>query len=100
MPGSGHLSSGQTLYLKLRKGNTIEDLLIKLPDGSIAGGLKMANGTNSRRAPPFPGTRGKSAALVRADFIKAQEYRAKIIAAKGDPSKLPPRADIRFTRIH
>jgi imidazolonepropionase-like amidohydrolase len=98
MPGSGHLSSGQTLYLKLRKSNTIEDLLIKLPDGSIAGGLKMANGTNSRRAAPFPGTRGKSAALVRADFIKAQEYRAKIIAAKGDPSKFPPR-DLRLEEL-
>jgi imidazolonepropionase-like amidohydrolase len=81
MPGSGHLSRGQTLYLKLRKGNTIDDLLIKLPDGSNAGGLKMANGTNPRRAAPFPGTRGKAAALVRADFTKAQEYRAKVVAA-------------------
>ena len=98
MPGSGHLSSGQTLYLKLRKGNTIEDLLIKLPDGSIAGGLKMANGTNPRRAAPFPGTRGKAAALVRADFIKAQEYRAKVLAAKGDASKLPPR-DLRMEAL-
>jgi imidazolonepropionase-like amidohydrolase len=98
MPGSGRLSSGQTLYLKLRKGNTIDDLLIKLPDGSIAGGLKMANGTNPRGAPPFPGTRGKAAALVRADFIKAQEYRAKIIAAKGDASKLPPR-DLRMEEL-
>src|SRR5439155_12489987 len=26
MPGSGHLISGQTIYLKLRDGNTIEDL--------------------------------------------------------------------------
>ena len=92
MPGSGHLSSGQTLYLKLRKGRTIEDLLIKLPDGSNAGGLKMANGTNPRRPAPFPGTRGKAAALVRADFIKAREYRDKIAAANGDSSKLPPRA--------
>jgi len=98
MPGSGHLSSGQTVYLKLRKGNTIEDLLIKLPDGSIAGGLKMANGTNPRRAPPFPGTRGKAAALVRADFIKAQEYRAKVLAAKGDATKLPPR-DLRMEAL-
>ena len=98
MPGSGRLSSGQTLYLKLRKGNTIDDLLIKLPDGSIAGGLKMANGTNPRGTPPQPGTRGKAAALVRADFIKAQEYRAKIIAAKGDASKLPPR-DLRMEEL-
>ncbi|MFI5336807.1 MAG: amidohydrolase family protein [Opitutales bacterium] len=91
MPGSGHLISGQTLYLKLRDARTIDDLLIKLPDGSIAGGLKMANGTNSIRTAPFPGTRAKSAALVREQYIKAQEYRDKILRAKGDPEKMPPR---------
>ncbi|MDP1579225.1 MAG: amidohydrolase family protein [Candidatus Didemnitutus sp.] len=92
MPGSGHLISGQTLYLKLRDGRVIDDVLIKNADGSIAGGLKMANGTNSiKSSPNFPGTRGKSAALVRAQFIKAQEYKAKIERAKGDAEKLPPR---------
>jgi imidazolonepropionase-like amidohydrolase len=91
MPGSGHLLSGQTLYLKLRKGKTIEDLLIHLPDGRIAGGMKMANGTNSRRAAPFPGTRAKSAALDREQYVKAQEYRDKVAAAKGDPEKMPAR---------
>jgi imidazolonepropionase-like amidohydrolase len=91
MPGSGHLMSGQTLYLKLREARTIDDLLIKLADGSIAGGMKMANGTNSRRAAPFPGTRAKSAALVREQFIKAQEYREKLRAAAGDATKLPAR---------
>jgi imidazolonepropionase-like amidohydrolase len=91
MPGSGHLISGQTLYLKNRDGRTIDDLLIRLPDGTIAGGLKMANGTNSLRAAPFPGTRAKSAALVREQFVKAQEYRDKIQRAGGDAEKLPPR---------
>ncbi len=53
----------------------------------------MANGTNSikRRANGFPGTRAKSAALVREQYIKAQEYRDKIARAKGDPDKMPPR---------
>jgi imidazolonepropionase-like amidohydrolase len=91
MPGSGHLISGQTLYLKLRDGRTIDDLLIPLPDGSPAGGLKMANGTNPIRTAPFPGTRAKSAALVREHFIKAQDYREKIRRAGADPEKLPPR---------
>ncbi len=95
MPGSGHLLSGQTLYLKLRDGNTIDDLVIPLPDGRIAGGMKMANGTNSRRAAPFPGTRGKSAALLREQLIKAQEYRDKVRQAAGDASKLPSR-DLRM----
>lgn len=91
MPGSGHLLSGRTVYLKLRGGKTIEDLFILDKNGKALGGVKMANGTNSRRKPPFPGTRGKSAALVRAQFIKAREYADKIAAAQGDASKMPPR---------
>lgn len=98
MPGSGHVLSGQTLYLKLRDGRTIDDLLIRLPDGRIAGGIKMANGTNSRRAAPFPGTRGKTMALARELFVKAQEYREKVRAAGGDASKLPPR-DLRYEAL-
>lgn len=94
MPGSGHLLSGQTIYLKLRaRPRTIEDLTLVNPDGSLAFGVKMANGTNSIRAAAgaFPGTRGRSAALVRALYVRAQEYREKVKAAQGDPAKLPPR---------
>lgn len=99
MSGSGHLLSGQTLYLKLRDGKTIDDLLIHNDDGTIAGGIKMANGTNSRRATgPFPGTRAKSAALARELFIKAIEYRDKIKQAGTDASKLPPR-DLRLEAL-
>jgi imidazolonepropionase-like amidohydrolase len=98
MPGSGHLLSGQTLYFKLREARIIGDLLIKLDDGSTAGGIKMANGTNPRRNAPFPGTRAKSAAIVREQFIKAQEYRAKVQAAAGDAAKLPPR-DLRMEAL-
>lgn len=105
MPGSGHLLSGQTIYLKLRaapgsggRARSIEDLC-QWPDpanpghGTPLGGLKMANGTNSIGAPPFPGTRAKSAALVRERFIQAQEYKAKAAkaAADGTPDKAPPR---------
>ncbi|HEX6883355.1 MAG TPA: amidohydrolase family protein [Planctomycetota bacterium] len=89
MPGSGHLLSGQTVYLKLRAGRTIEDLALRFADGSVAGGIKMANGTNSRRDPPFPGTRAKSAALVRARYVEAQEYRRK--RAEADAEKRPER---------
>jgi imidazolonepropionase-like amidohydrolase len=91
MPGSGHLNSGQTIYVKLRHANTIDDMFILDGDGRPMGGLKMANGTNSMRKPPFPGTRAKSAALVRSRFIKAQEYRDKVIKAAGDPQKMPDR---------
>lgn len=94
MPGSGHLDSGQTLYIKLRDGaNKVDDLLIYLSDGRYAGGIKFANGTNPIRpgGGNFPGTRAKSAALVREQFIKAQEYKAKITKAGDDKTKLPPR---------
>jgi len=91
MPGSGHLLSGQTIYVKLRKADTVEDMFIRDAGGGIMGGLKMANGTNSMQEKPFPGTRGKSAALVREQYVKAQEYRDKIARAAGDASKMPAR---------
>lgn len=94
MPGSGHLDSGQTLYLKLRDGaRTVDDLLIYDKSGNYMGGIKFANGTNSLRTGGgnFPGTRSKSAALIREQFIKAQDYREKIRKAGDDKSKLPPR---------
>ena len=91
MPGSGHLLSGQTVYVKLRQADTIEDIFIRDADGKPLGGMKMANGTNSMSEKPFPETRSKSAALVREQYIKAQEYRDKIARAAGDPAKLPAR---------
>jgi imidazolonepropionase-like amidohydrolase len=92
MPGSGHLLSGQTVYLKARPALTLEEMTIRDSRGKPMGGLKMANGTNPQRDnPPFPGTRGKSAALVRELFVKAQEYRIKVEAARGDPEKMPAR---------
>ncbi|HEV3469580.1 MAG TPA: amidohydrolase family protein [Pyrinomonadaceae bacterium] len=94
MPGSGHLLSGQTIYLKLRAGKIVDDLFIRDARGEPAGGIKMANGTNSLRPGtngPFPGTRSKSAALVREQFTRAQEYREKVRRAGADKSKLPPR---------
>lgn len=95
MPGSGHLIGGQTVYVKLRfhdeQPKKIEDLFIAGKDGKPTGGLKMANGTNSIRDNPWPGTRGKSAFLVREQFIKAKEYQQKIRLAGEDETKRPAR---------
>lgn len=91
MPGSGHLLSGQTVYIKNKDGRTIEDVAIRDTDGNMLGGMKMANGTNSQSGPPFPGTRSKSAALVRQKYVKAQEYRRKLVEARDDPEKRPER---------
>jgi len=91
MPGSGHLLSGQTIYAKLRPAATIDDFFIRDADGRPLGGMKMANGTNSQRDPPFPGTRSKSAALVRQKFLKAVDYRRKLAEAGDDATKRPDR---------
>ncbi len=75
MPGSGHLMSGQTFYMHLTEGNTIEELAWMDDDGNMLGGMKMANGTNPlRESPAFPSTRARSAAMVRQHFVAAQEY--------------------------
>lgn len=94
MPGSGHLLSGQTAYLKLRANpRRIEDLLVNRSLDGIYGGIKMANGTNSLRAGggTFPATRGRSALMQRNLFIKAQEYQKKLRDAGDDASKRPAR---------
>lgn len=94
LSGSGHLMSGQTVYLKLRPDpRSIDDwLFCDDPLTDVCGGMKMANGTNPiRDDPPFPGTRAKSAALVRELFVEAQDYRAKLQAAADDPDKAPDR---------
>jgi imidazolonepropionase-like amidohydrolase len=91
MPGSGHLLSGQTIYVKIRKAEKIDDMFILDAEGQPSGGIKMANGTNPQGEPPFPGTRGKAAALMRQQLIKAQEYRDKRQRAGNDPDKIPAR---------
>ena len=92
MPGSGHLMSGQTVYLKLRHNpRSVEDwLFCDDPTEDICGSMKMANGTNSMDGDPFPGTRAKSAAMVRELFVEAQNYAAKLEDGKQD-NKVPDR---------
>jgi len=109
MAGSGHLLSGQTVYLKMRMFDgkaapRVEEMAYLDDRGNMLGGMKMANGTNSLREPPFSGTRGKSAAMVREAYIKAQEYQkkwkdydAKVAATTSDDEKAklkPPARDL------
>jgi imidazolonepropionase-like amidohydrolase len=99
MPGSGHLSSGQTAYVKLREANTIDDILILDEDHRPMGGLKMANGTNPQRAAPFPGTRGKAASIVRQRFLDAQAYQKKLDAAADEDATSQPRRDLQLEAL-
>ena len=91
MSGSGHLIGGRTIYVKLRPAEIVEDFVIRDDEGAVMGGLKMANGTNSMKGAPFPGTRGKSAALVRQKLIQAEEYRRKLLKSAGHPAARPAR---------
>jgi len=100
MPGSGHLMSGQTIYLKMRQSEDIEGML-EVNEKGVYGGMKMANGTNSMRGTNgFPGTRAKSAAMDRELFLKAVEYKKKIDSAlaKKDSTKMPER-DLRMESL-
>ena len=89
MPGSGLLMSGQTIYVKLRPASDVQDMLMCTGEQpEICGGLKMANGTNPIGSGNSPGTRAKSAALVRGLFIEAQNYQQKLQHKKTQPKCL------------
>ncbi len=91
MPGSGHLMSGQTAYVKLRPDARVIDdwLFCDNPTEDVCGGMKMANGTNPiRDSQPFPGTRAKAAEQVRSLFAEAEAYREQ---REGDD---PPSRDL------
>lgn len=96
LSGSGHLLSGQTTYLKLREGGTVDELSA-CDDRPVedCGGMKMANGTNPQQeSGPFPGTRARAAAMVRSLFVQAQAYRRKKEQADS-PDEAPDR-DLRM----
>ena len=73
MPGSGTLMGGQTAYLKLRDGDTIDELLLcenRWED--VCGGMKMANGTNPQGGSGPDGRMG-AAYAQRKEFLNAQK---------------------------
>ncbi|MEQ8786143.1 MAG: amidohydrolase family protein [Pirellulaceae bacterium] len=92
--GPGELISGQTMIVKT-VGNTIDDALIA-PSAAVAATispLAEKSGADS------PGTRGKMIAMLRAEFLKAQEYRQKQQAAKKDKDADPPSRDLKLEAL-
>lgn len=67
----GELMTGQTIIVKT-VGNTVEQALIN-DFAAVAATLGMG----ARRSGDSPGTRGKMMSMLRAELIKAQEYRDK-----------------------
>lgn len=86
-PGSANIIGGQFAAIKTY-GNNIDDMTIKAP---IA--MKCAFGENPKRTysekKQMPYTRMAIASELRIALAKAFEYKAKLEAAKEDPSKKP-----------
>jgi len=81
----GELISGQTLIVKTT-GNTVDDGLL-VDTATLAATLSMR--AKKKEKGKSPGTRGKMMALLRAEFIKAQEYLTK--RDKAEEEKKPAR---------
>lgn len=78
--GPGALMSGQTMVVKTR-GNAVSDALVdSVAMVAMTLGPEVAANYAGR-----PGTRSRGVALVRAEFIKAQEYRARGAAGGSQP---------------
>jgi len=85
--GPGALASGQTMIVKT-DANTVTEAIVQTP-AMVAFTLGTSVSQNYKK----PGTRAKGAAMLREEFLKAQDY-AKRMQAK-DPSKRPAR-DLRM----
>jgi len=88
----GALVSGETLIAKTR-GDTVAEAVF-VPTAMIAATLgESAVSSEPKKA---PGTRGKLAALLRAELVKAQEHAARRERAEEDE---PPARDLRLESL-
>lgn len=87
----GELISGQTILVKT-VGQTVEDGLLRSPV-AIAATLSSSARKSGGKS---PGTRAKMMALLRAEFIRAREYRQR--RNKTDSEKTPKR-DLRLDAL-
>ena len=86
--GPGALVSGQTMVVKTR-GNTVSEALV---DSVTMVAMTLGPEVSANFQPKSPGTRSKGVAMLRAEFVKAQEYRAKRAGAARDTT--PPERDL------
>ncbi len=88
----GALVSGETLIAKTR-GDTVEEAVF-VPAAMIAATLGESAVTSEKGK--SPGTRGKLAAMLRGELVKAQEHAAKQERAEEDE---PPARDLRLESL-
>lgn len=83
------LISGQTMILKTNVASVTRPGDVLRPLAGVAASLGPASYAAKDKA--APGTRAKSVAMLRAEFIKAREYLAKVERGRADPEKAPDR---------
>jgi imidazolonepropionase-like amidohydrolase len=87
--GPGAIASGQTMIVKTT-GETLEEALV---DSVTMVAFTLGASVSSNYS--SVGSRSRSVAMLRSEFIKAQDYQKKVTTAAGDPSKMPSR-DLRL----
>lgn len=96
-PGSANPIGGQLAAIRTH-GIRIDDMIIKAPAG-----MKFALGENPKSTyndrDETPVTRMATAALIRENLIKAQEYMRKKNAAEADPEVEPPEYDMKLEAL-
>lgn len=96
LPGSANVIGGEASVLKTR-GKTVEEMLVK-----EISGVKVAFGENPKYVygndKKMPSTRMGTAAVLRENLVKAQNYLNKIAKGIKDPDKLPDR-DIKMETL-
>ena len=88
----GELISGQTIVVKTA-GRTVDEAILRAPAMVAA---TLSSSARKKGKGKSPGTRGKMMALLRAEFVKAQEYSKKRDGA--DEEKRPAR-DLRLEML-
>lgn len=88
-PGSGNVIGGENLAMKTA-GVVVDHMVVKSPVG-----LKVAFGENPKRiyggSQKSPMTRMATAAILRENLVKAQNYLRKLEQGVHDPEKMPER---------
>jgi len=88
-PGSGNVIGGENLVMKTA-GLVVDHMVVKSPAG-----LKVAFGENPKRVyggnKKSPMTRMATAAVLRENLVKAQNYMRKVEQGARDPEKMPDR---------
>lgn len=95
--GPGELISGQTMIAKTT-GDTVAEAVVN-PNAMVAATLGEGAMVSRHDQRKSPGTRGKVAAMLRDQLVKAQNYLKKIETAEDDDEKEPPARNLKLEAL-